>query len=149
MQFSSIWPIDRTLLGATTLGQSGPGSDSNGGILHIPPNSSITETSPSDCFVSYLRHLQVVVVGGSYPSAEMQSVYSTAPTNWAIEELMLWESYKGFKFDHTNKWHTMGKKKVWLVICGCWGLLGWLWVSLLFLLLTPLICCHLRLRKVG
>ena len=25
-QFSSIWPIDRTLSGATTLGQSGPGA---------------------------------------------------------------------------------------------------------------------------
>ena len=28
-QFSSIWPIDRTLSGATTPSQSGPGSDGN------------------------------------------------------------------------------------------------------------------------
>ena len=27
--YSFIWPIDRTLSGATTLGQSGPGSDGN------------------------------------------------------------------------------------------------------------------------
>ena len=36
MQFSSIWPIDRTLSGTTTLGQSGLGSDGNEGVLHIP-----------------------------------------------------------------------------------------------------------------
>ena len=35
-QFSSIWPIDRTLSGATTPGQSGPGSDGNEGVLCIP-----------------------------------------------------------------------------------------------------------------
>ena len=51
MQFSSIWPIDRTLSGATTPGQSGPGSDGNEGLLHIPQSSSITGTSPSDCLV--------------------------------------------------------------------------------------------------
>ena len=52
--FSYIWPIDRTLSGATTSGQSGPGSDGNEGVLCIPQSSSITGTSPSDCFVSYL-----------------------------------------------------------------------------------------------
>ena len=35
MQFSSIWSIDRTLLGATTPGQSGPGNDGNEEVLHI------------------------------------------------------------------------------------------------------------------
>ena len=35
-QFSSIWPIDRTLSGATTPGQSRPGSDGNEGVLYIP-----------------------------------------------------------------------------------------------------------------
>ena len=52
-QFSFIWPIDRTLLGATTLGQSGPECNGNQGILHIPQSSSSTGTSPSDCLVSY------------------------------------------------------------------------------------------------
>ena len=41
-QFSSIWPIDRTLSGATTSGQSEPGSDDNEEVPHIPPKSSIT-----------------------------------------------------------------------------------------------------------
>ena len=35
-QFSSIWPIDMTLSGAPTLGQSGPGSDGNERVLCIP-----------------------------------------------------------------------------------------------------------------
>ena len=52
-QFSSIWPIGRTLSGATTPGQSGPGSNSNEGTLSIPQSSSITEARLSDCLVSY------------------------------------------------------------------------------------------------
>ena len=52
IQFSSIWPIDRTLSSATTPGQSGPGNDGNEGLLHIPQSSSITGTSLSDCLVS-------------------------------------------------------------------------------------------------
>ena len=51
--FSSIWPIDRTLLGATTSSQCGPGSDGNKRVLCVPQHSSITEASPSDCLVSY------------------------------------------------------------------------------------------------
>ena len=46
--FSSIRPIDWTVSGATTPGQSGPGSDGNEGVLHIPHSSSITGTLPSD-----------------------------------------------------------------------------------------------------
>ena len=57
MHISSIWPIDRTLSGTTTPGQSGPGSNGNEGVLHIPQSFSITGTSPSDCLVSYPGHL--------------------------------------------------------------------------------------------
>ena len=77
MQFSSILPIDRTLSGATTPGQSGPGSEVNDGVLCIPQSSNITGTSPSDCFVSYPGHL----LRRGYSSAEVQSVYSTAPAD--------------------------------------------------------------------
>ena len=76
---NSIWPIDRTLSGATTLGQSEPGSNDNKEVLCIPQISNITWVSPSDCLVSYPRYLLDV----SYLSSEMQSVYSTAPANWA------------------------------------------------------------------
>ena len=49
--FSSIWPIDRNLLGVTTPGQSEPGSDGNKTVLCIPQSSSIT-----DCLISYPGH---------------------------------------------------------------------------------------------
>ena len=52
-QFSSVWPIDKALLGATTPGQSGPGSDGNKGVLRIPQSSRFTEASPSDYLLSY------------------------------------------------------------------------------------------------
>ena len=64
-------------------GQSGPGSDGNEGVLRIPQSSSTAGTSPSDCLVSYPGHFLV----GSYPSAEVQSVYSTAPADWASANL--------------------------------------------------------------
>ena len=85
MQFSSIKPIDRALSGA--LSQSGPGSHGNEGVLFILQSFIITKTSPSDSLVSYPRHL----FGGgevSYPSAEMQSVYSAAPADWATDLCM-------------------------------------------------------------
>ena len=77
----SIWTIDRTLFGATTPGQSAPGSDGNGVVVRFPQTSSITRTSLSDCLVSYLGHL---LEGRSYPSAEKQPVYFTAPVDGAI-----------------------------------------------------------------
>ena len=55
--FGSIWPIDRTLSGATTPGQSGHESDGNKEIHHISQSTSITGSSPSDCFVAYIRTL--------------------------------------------------------------------------------------------
>ena len=81
MQFSFIWPIERTLSGATTPGQSRLRSDGNEEILRIRQRSSIIGTSPSDCLVSYPGHS----FGGR--SAEVQSVYSTAPADWGSFQL--------------------------------------------------------------
>ena len=78
MSNNSIWPIDWTLSGATTLDQSGPGNDGIKGVLCIPQSSSITGTSPSDCLVSYPEHL----LGESYPSTEVQYMYFTALADW-------------------------------------------------------------------
>ena len=102
----SIWPIDTTLSGATTLRQSGLGNDGKKGVLRISQNSSITGASNTghtlllgghtslqrcsrcilqaqptglDGLVSYIRTL---VGERLYPSAEMQSVYSTALAGW-------------------------------------------------------------------
>ena len=74
MSNSSTSPIDRTLLGALIPGQSGPGKNGNKGVLSILQNYIIAGASPSDCLVS-------LVGVGSYPSAEMQSVYSAAPAD--------------------------------------------------------------------
>ena len=82
MQFRSIWSIDRTLSGALLPVQSEPGSDDNEGVLHISQSSSITGTSLSNYLVSYLGHS----LGRPYPSAEMQSVYSTAPADLARKQ---------------------------------------------------------------
>ena len=71
------------LSGATSPGQSGPGSDGNEGMFCILQSSSITGTSPSVCLVSYPGYS----LRRSYPSAEMQSAYSTAPADEAKENM--------------------------------------------------------------
>ena len=104
-RFSSIWPIDRNLSGATTQGQSGPGSDGNEGVPCILQSSSITGTSPSDCLVSYPGY-------SFYPSAEKQFVYSTAPVHWPIrvfsgKELFCWDSsHQGAILTLAYPWYT-------------------------------------------
>ena len=80
MPNSSIGHIYGILSDVTTSGQSGPGSNGNEEVLSIPVGSSITEISLSDCLVSYPGHL---LGEGLYPSAEMHSVYSTVPADWA------------------------------------------------------------------
>ena len=76
----SIWPIDMTLLNATTPGQSGPGNNGNEGVLHIH-QSSKAGAWPSDGLISYPGHLW----GSSYSSVEMQSMYSTVSADWAVQ----------------------------------------------------------------
>ena len=58
----------------------------------IPHSSSIIGTSPSGCLVSYPGHS----LGGFDPSAEMQSVYSSAPHDWGKKELLV---------VHSNTWN--------------------------------------------
>ena len=85
MSNSSIWPINRTLLSVTTPDQSGPGNNGDEEVFSIDKNSSITGASLSDCLVSYPGHLFV----GSYPFAEMQSVYSTTRVEWDVFQLSI------------------------------------------------------------
>ena len=80
VQFSSIWRIDRTLSGATTPGQSRTESDGNEKVLRILQSTSITGTSPLFSVIS-----RTLVVEG-YPSAVVQSVYSTALVDWATSK---------------------------------------------------------------
>ena len=60
MSSSSIWPIDGTLSGATT-------------PALLEPHHQIVE-----------GHIYNTHGEGSYTFVEMQSVYSTAPDDWAI-----------------------------------------------------------------
>ena len=68
-----ICPVDMTLPGVITPGQSGTESNDNDGQFRILQSYNITGTSPSDCLMSYTGHL----LGVFYPSADTQSVYST------------------------------------------------------------------------
>ena len=70
------------------LGQSGPRSNGNEGVLCIPQRPNITGTSPSDSLVSYPGHSLGV---GSYCSPEKQLVYSSAPADWVglIDETLI------------------------------------------------------------
>ena len=65
--------MDRTFSDVTTPGKSGPECYGSEGVLCIPG------ASLSDCLVSYSGDS----LEGSYSSAEMQSVYSTASPDWA------------------------------------------------------------------
>ena len=76
---------DWTLSGPTTPDQSGPGSNSNEEVLHIPQSSIITVASPSDCLASYPEYS----LGESYSSAKIQLVYSVVPADWAIQFLVV------------------------------------------------------------
>ena len=117
MSNSSTWPIDRTLSGAITPGQSGPGSNANEGVFCIPQSSSTTGASPSDCLVSYLGHS----LGKSYLFAEMQLVYSTAPANWNggfyVGDGGTEWFYDGVGVD---RWFYIEGGE-WLVLCVMWG----------------------------
>ena len=65
----------------------------------IFPRSPLTRAYPSDCLISYREHLWER--GGSYSSAEMQSVCSTATADWA-----------------SNTWNhlTVCKHELWLIL---------------------------------
>ena len=82
VQFSSMWPIDRAISVATTLGQSEPVSDSKERVLRIPQSSSNTGTLPSDCLASYPGHFW----GGSYLSA-VGVFYSPSQLDINLHEL--------------------------------------------------------------
>ena len=96
MQFSSFSPIDRALSGATISGQSGPGSNSNEVVLCISQSPCITGTSPSYCLVLYPGHS----FGGSYLSAEVQSVYTTDSADWVRHLFVLSLNVKQFHLTH-------------------------------------------------
>ena len=105
--------LDRTQSGATTPVQSGPESNGNEGVMRIPQSYNIAGTSPSDCLVSYPEHS---LSEGSYPSAEKQSVYSTAPADWASNKRgkIYLSTAQKFKFFVMNVLVFLVLKKIFL-----------------------------------
>ena len=110
--FSSIWPIERTLLDATTLGQNEPiertlldattlgqnepGIDGTEGVLCILQSSSIAGTSPSDCLVSYTGHS----LGRGLTLLERFSrcILQPKPTLATVEEEIKKKTFAGWTF---------------------------------------------------
>ena len=78
----TIWPIDRILSAATTQGQIEPGSNSTEEVLHIP--QKLQGWSLAIRLFSVLSRTLIRDIWESYPTAEMQPVYSTALANWAV-----------------------------------------------------------------
>ena len=76
MPNNSIWPIDRSQSITTTPVFSGPRSNGNEEV----PYKNLKDLT--------IRLFSVIprkpIESGSYPSAKMQSVYSTAPADWAL-----------------------------------------------------------------
>ena len=79
MSNSSTWRIEWTLSEASTPVQSGPVSNDNEGVFRIPQISSIAETLPWDCLVSYQDTRWKWE--RSYTSTEILSVYPIAPAD--------------------------------------------------------------------
>ena len=104
-QFSSIQSIDKTLSGACTPGQSGPGSDGNKGVLCIPRSSHITVASPLDCLMSYPGHS----LRKSYSTAETQSMYSAANGLFKRET----------RDDSTKKKEFKTRGRIWNIVGVC------------------------------
>ena len=114
MSNNSIPPIDRTLSSATTPGLCGPGSNGNEEVLHIIQTSG-TEVSQLDCLVS---DQDTRLAGGSYPSANMQSVYSTSPSadwapwNFVIVHKVLVLRIATLSYNHYTKMIIIGHLKL-------------------------------------
>ena len=103
---SSIWLIERTLPGDTTPGPREPESG-NSLILRIPQRSTITWSLLTDCLMSYTGHS----LWGSYSSAEMQSMYLTAPADraknlWNCIHCTLMYIYS-IKVSNVSFWNTV------------------------------------------
>ena len=118
---SSICLFDRTLSGANTPGNSGPSSNGNKGVLHIHQSSSIIGASASDCLMSYAGH-SLDAGEGSYLSAEMLSVYSTALANWVY-------SYRVLRLLRSpHSWWGLGNHFICFVLfCLCGYVLEYKW----------------------
>ena len=97
MSNSSIWLMDRTISGATTLGQSGAESDGNEKVHGIPQSSSIMGVSPSDSSMSNPGHSLVCVWRGGLTPQQgcSQCILLPQPTglccHFVQRNLLIWD----------------------------------------------------------
>ena len=132
MQINSIWPINRILSGATTPGPERSwewwqwkGAPHSPKLQHyrsltIRLFSIISKTLVREGLTPLQRCSQCILqpqltkpqdtLGGSYPSAEMQSVYSAAPTNFEKKgpsELLFQNGIKQYEHQGESIWQTL------------------------------------------
>ena len=110
MSNSSIWPIDKTLSGATTPGQSGPGTNGNEGVP-FNHQSSKTGVTSSDYLVSYPGHSG----GGLLLCRDAVSVFYSPPQQGRKDKRVQWiqvmnerekQCYKYLSWKETeNEWN--------------------------------------------
>ena len=88
--YSLFYLTHRMQSGATTLGQSGPGSNGNEGVLHISPNLQGWSVA-----IRWFNDISRPLVGQevSYPLAEMQSVHFPVSTDWGVGLHVQFESH--------------------------------------------------------
>ena len=123
-QFSSIWPLDRTLSGATTPFQSRHWSDGNEGVLRIP---ALLEPYHQISSVSYPGHSLV----GPYPLCRevvrvFYSPYRLGHRTLVGASLTPLERSSVFYNSHPHPRQL--------------GILKWLWTLLIFGLLKQWYC---------
>ena len=81
MSNSSIWLLDSTLSGATTPGQSGPGSNDNESVLYIHPDSLVNH--PDALFFQY--GINLLIDGNGLGIVIIHVVLQETP------EIKIWE----------------------------------------------------------
>ena len=81
-QFSSLWPIESTLSGASTPGQSGPGCDWNKGVLCMP--GSLTFRLVSVISRTLVREVLLLCRDAvSGPTAVWHSIHAIHNYHWS------------------------------------------------------------------
>ena len=120
----SIWPIDRTLSGATTLGQSGPGGNGNERVSRIPQISKAGATQ-SDGLMSYPGHS--LGGWGFLPLCRDAVMDTTTPADWTSLEPNLfyylliacngkWKRwFHAYLKDISTNWNTLSFK-IWILL---------------------------------
>ena len=127
-QFRSIWPMDRTLSGDTTPDQRAIAIKGNPDFSKAPallePHHQI-----------FSCHIQEIRSGLSYPSGEMQSVFSAVPADWTVRHLgnipryICYESTYCLEFSSLLYKHLLNDRLQWTLSDYNWRVDLKIWVT--------------------